>query len=277
MKLTPLDIHHKEFGHSLRGYNEEQVDQFLDEVADEFERLFKENIDQAEKLEAASERVRGYQAMEATLNNTMVAAQQSAEAIVAKAGVESDTMLRDAELKSKELIHQALQKRQAVANELVRIKQAEEDFRARYRSLLESQMGEISEVTLPDDVSILLGETGDGTVSSVDVRPAAPEAAIEVAAESSDELIWAAPEMPEPVDAMPELQETILMEPVVSSLEIPADPPASGFVQSVTLGEVGEPDLPSGPVELLDPEEFSLPGFDAFGERDADVDIEEID
>ncbi len=146
MKLTPLDIHHKEFGHSLRGYNEEQVDQFLDEVADEFERLFKENIDQAEKLEAANERVRGYQAMEATLNNTMVAAQQSAEAIVAKAGVESDTMLRDAELKSKELIHNALQKRQAVANELVRIKQAEEDFRARYRTLLESQLGSISEV-----------------------------------------------------------------------------------------------------------------------------------
>jgi cell division initiation protein len=269
MKLTPLDIHHKEFGHSLRGYNEEQVDQFLDEVADEFERLFKENIDQAEKLEAANERVRGYQAMEATLNNTMVAAQQSAEAIVAKAGKESDTMLRDAELKSKELIHQALQKRQVVANELIRIKQAEEDFRARYRALLESQLGAISEETLPDDVSILLGETGDGTVSSVDVRPAA-DAVIEDPAE----MVWAAPAIEEPEV---ELQETILMEPVVSSLEIPADPPASGFVQSVTLGEVGDPDIPSGPVELLDPDEFSLPGFDAFGERDSDVDIEEID
>jgi cell division initiation protein len=280
MKLTPLDIHHKEFGHSLRGYNEEQVDQFLDEVADEFERLFKENIDQAEKLEAANERVRGYQAMEATLNNTMVAAQQSAEAIVAKAGVESETMLRDAELKSKELIHQALQKRQAVANELVRIKQAEEDFRARYRALLESQIGEITEVTLPDDVSILLGETGDGTVSSVDVRPSASEVAVEKPVEPAidlpAEMIWAAPETTE-IESTPGIQETILMDPVVSSLEIPSDPPASGFVQSVTLGEVGEPDLPSGPVELLDPEEFSLPGFDAFGERDSDVDIEEID
>ena len=43
MKLTPLDIHHKEFGHALRGYNEVEVDQFLDQVADELERLFKEN------------------------------------------------------------------------------------------------------------------------------------------------------------------------------------------------------------------------------------------
>ena len=268
MKLTPLDIHHKEFSHSLRGYNEEQVDQFLDEVADEFERLFKENIDQAEKLEAANERVRSYQAMEATLNNTMVAAQQSAEAIVARAGTESDTMLRDAELKSKELIHNALQKRQAVANELVRIKQAEEEFRARYRALLEAQMSTISEVGLPDDVNILLGETGDGVVSAVDVRQS--EAPVEVE--------WMTPDLAE---APVELQETTLLEPVVEpqvTWEAPvAEPPASGFVQSVTLGEVGEPDIPSGPVELIDPDEFALPGFGAFGERDADSDIEEID
>ncbi len=127
-------------------------------------------------------------------------------------------------------------------------------------------------------MSILLGETGEGTVSSVDVRPAPADTAfeppVEARVEAPAEMIWAAPAIMEPE---PELQETILMEPVVSELEIPADPPASGFVQSVTLGEVGEPDLPSGPVELVDPEEFSLPGFDAFGERDADVDIEEID
>ena len=263
MKLTPLDIHHKEFGHSLRGYNEEQVDQFLDEVADEFERLFKENIDLNERLDAANERVRGYQAMEATLNNTMVAAQQSAEAIIAKAGTESDTMLRDAELKSKELIHSALQKRQVVANELIRIKQAEEDFRARYRSLLEAQMIAVSEVTLPDDVSILLGETGDGVVGAVDVRPA----------EVPVEATWAAPE---PARSDQDSQETILLEPIVAQ-EAVSEPPASGFVQSVTLGEVGEPDIPSGPVELVDPQEFALPGFDAFGERDSGLDIEEID
>ncbi|MDO8987566.1 MAG: DivIVA domain-containing protein, partial [Coriobacteriia bacterium] len=85
MKLTPLDIHHKEFRHSLRGYSEEEVDGFLDEVADEFERLFKENIDLSEKLEIAREQVRTFDAQKETLHNTMVAAQRSAEDIVAKA------------------------------------------------------------------------------------------------------------------------------------------------------------------------------------------------
>ena len=113
MKLTALDIHHKEFRHSLRGYSEEEVDGFLDQVADEFDRLFKENIDLAERLEQANERVRGYQSMEATLNNTLVSAQRSAEEIQNKAGIEADAMLRDAELKAKEIIHNALQRKQA--------------------------------------------------------------------------------------------------------------------------------------------------------------------
>jgi len=73
MKLTPLDIHHKEFTHSLRGYNEAEVDEFLDQVADELERLFKENIDLNEKLEATEERVKSYQDMERTLHNTQLA------------------------------------------------------------------------------------------------------------------------------------------------------------------------------------------------------------
>ena len=58
MKLTPLDIHHKEFSHALRGYNEAEVDAFLDQVADELERLFKENIDLSEKNEALEAKVR---------------------------------------------------------------------------------------------------------------------------------------------------------------------------------------------------------------------------
>lgn len=264
MKLTPLDIHHKEFGHSLRGYNEEQVDAFLDEVADEFERLFKENIDLSERLEAAGERVRAYQAMEATLQNTMVAATRSAEEIQAKARAESEMTVRDSELKAKEIIHNALQQKQKVANELIRIKQAEEEFRGRYRSLLESQMRSVTEISLPDDVNILLGDTDSGQVGDVEVRPMpapTPEPAAPVAAPTP----VAAPVQPAPTpSAAPASRQAV-------------QPPTSGFVQSVTLGEVAAPDVAAEDVELVEPLEFELPGFDALGEREYDNDIEEID
>ena len=267
MKLTPLDIHHKEFGHSLRGYNEEQVDSFLDEVADEFERLFKENIDLSERFDEANERVRSYQAMEATLQNTMVAATRSAEDIQAKARNEADMTLRDAELKAKEIIHNALQQRQKVANELIRIKQAEEEFRGRYRSLLESQMRSVSEVPLPDDVTVLLGETGEGTVGDVQVKSASVPT----------EPVFKAPrpETPaaDPASSPVEAAATSRVRSTAPAVE----PPESGFVQSMALGEMSSPDLEADEVELVEPLEFELPGFDSLGEREIDTDIEEID
>lgn len=293
MKLTALDIHHKEFRRSLRGYSEEDVDGFLDQVADEFDRLFKENIDFAEKLEVANERVRAYQSMEATLNNTLLSAQRSAEEIVNKSGLEADAMLRDAELKAKEIIHNALQKKQTVANELIRIKHAEEEFRARYKSLLEGQLREVSEISLPDDVNVLLDDS-DGLIGSIDVRPSTarlispaapmvPPAPLIAPAQKGTELAedltsaavfdYATDTTAAPVSPAAATQEISAAAREVALV----DPPASGFVTSVSLGEVEAPEIEQGSVELVEPSEFELPGFDVLGERETDTDIEEID
>jgi cell division initiation protein len=173
MKLTPLDIHHKEFRHSLRGYSEEEVDAFLDEVADEFERLFKESIDAKEKLEASQETLRQFQEQEQTIRNTMVSAQRSGEEIINKANEEAATVLRDAEVKAKEIIHNALTQKQQVQQELVRIKQAEEEFRVKFKGLLDQHAMALSEVKLPDDVNVLMGDTGEGVVGEVEIADVA--------------------------------------------------------------------------------------------------------
>ena len=89
MKLTPLDIRHKEFKRGMRGYVDGEVDEFLDEVADEFERLFKENIELSERCEGLQEKIDQYRNLEETLQNTLVAAQRSAEELKANAQKES--------------------------------------------------------------------------------------------------------------------------------------------------------------------------------------------
>lgn len=264
MKLTPLDIHHKEFRHALRGYAEDEVDQFLDEVADEFERLFKENIDLSERLEAAAARVREFELKESAVNNAIIAAQTAGEDMRNRAQAEADTILRDSEIKAKEIIHNALSKKQQVAAELVRIKQAEEEFRQRFSSLLDQSQRSIKEVSLPDDVTVLLGDTDDGVVGDVQVRspqqaaPSSPPQAASLADEPETKASQPN-SMAQPTQAMPAME-----------------PPASGFVHAVTLGEVGSPDLPPD-VQLAEPTEYSLPGLEALGEREDDVDIEEID
>ncbi|MCL6471632.1 MAG: DivIVA domain-containing protein [Firmicutes bacterium] len=140
MKLTPLDIHHKEFHRSIRGYNEEEVDKFLDEVAEEFERLFKENIELKEEIEKSKQDLENYVGMEKTLQNALLTAQKSAEDITAHAQKEAELIKRDAELKAKEILQEAYDLKRKYETTLNHLKQAEEEFRSKFKNMLESYM-----------------------------------------------------------------------------------------------------------------------------------------
>jgi cell division initiation protein len=242
MKLTPLDIHHKEFRNALRGYSPEEVDDFLDDVADEFERLFKENIDLSEKLEAASARVRAYADMERTLQNTMVAAQTSADDIRTRADADAARLVADAETKSQEIVSAALEDKQRSQVELVRLKEAEEEFRARFLSMLRGYMATVEEPasSAPATESFQVAETA------------------------------VAEQKPEPE---PEFEFDPEPEP-----EPEAEASSTGLVSSLILGEASAPALDEPEMPTLDElDDFSLPPRGPMGERDEDVDIEEID
>jgi cell division initiation protein len=301
MKLTPLDIHHKEFRLALRGYNQEEVDQFLDEVADEFERLFKENIDLSERLDAANEKVRSYAEIEKTLHNTMLAAQQSAEEIKAKALKESDLLMRDAEIKAKELVQAALAEKQKTQSEFMRIKAAEDDFRMRFRDVLETYMRNLHEVPVAEDVAALVGIAEEKVLDMAARLAQAPAAApLPEPADAMGPADPDGPEAPAGVTDPAQLDEAMdAPESAASALESPTlpstrpraqvgrrgesadavatDPPQAGFVQSLTLGEVEGPDVRPDAPTFEDPSEFSMPARGAHGERDEDLDIEEID
>ncbi len=145
MKLTPLDIHHKDFKKAIRGYNEEEVDAFLDEVAEEFERLFKENVEMRENQEALEEKMKQYENIEATLQNTFLSAQKSAEELQSNARKEAELIIKDAELKSKQMIQEAYNQQKGIRLSFERIKQAENEFRMKFKSLLKSYLSVIEE------------------------------------------------------------------------------------------------------------------------------------
>jgi len=129
MKLTPLDIHHKEFRRAIRGYNEEEVDVFLDHVAEEFERVFKENIEQKEQNEEMKEKLKQYEGIEQTLQKALLTAQQAADEVQNNAQKESELIVKDAELKAKEIIQQILSEKQALQGDLGALKTSEKNFK----------------------------------------------------------------------------------------------------------------------------------------------------
>ncbi|MFH1149877.1 MAG: DivIVA domain-containing protein [Actinomycetota bacterium] len=108
MALTPMDIHHKEFKtQRFNGYNEEEVDSFLDMIADELEKLIQEGSDLRQQQEHLTRRLAEFEEMQSSLQSALLAATKSAEAMKEQARQESDAMTAKAQEEADGLIRSA--------------------------------------------------------------------------------------------------------------------------------------------------------------------------
>jgi cell division initiation protein len=140
VKVTPLDIRKKEFRRSVRGYLDEDVDVFLDTVADEFERVAKVNAELEARVKSLEDEAAGHAHIREALEKTLVAAQLQSEEIRTNAQKESQSMLRDAEAKAKAVVDDFYAQTQAVQQTLIQLKLLEEDFRFKFKALLEGYL-----------------------------------------------------------------------------------------------------------------------------------------
>ena len=77
--IAPIEIENKEFKKVLRGYKEEEVDEFLDLVKEDYEQLYIENAELKEKVRLYQDQINKYENIEETLNATLITAQRAAE------------------------------------------------------------------------------------------------------------------------------------------------------------------------------------------------------
>jgi len=151
MSLTPNDIANKEFKKVFRGYDIDEVDDFLEQIVEEYERLYKENINLKEKINALNEKIEHYSNIESTLQNTLVLAQSAAEQarenskkeaemILNNAKERSEQMIKEAEMKAHQLIAEAQQKVLEINKEYEMLKQEFNMFKSRFIGLLQAQL-----------------------------------------------------------------------------------------------------------------------------------------
>ncbi len=151
MKLTPQDIHHKEFKRGIRGYSEEEVDVFLDNVYEEYEKLYKKTHSQDDDIHKLKEKLKTYQNMELTLQNTLLTAQKSAEEVQLNAQKEADNVLNNAKKEAKRLLTGADKQKQAVSETLTKLKSLEASFKTKIRSDLEELLGKMDKIDVEED------------------------------------------------------------------------------------------------------------------------------
>ncbi len=140
MRLTSMEITNKDFKKVMRGYCQDEVDEYLDRVAEDYEALYKENSVLKEKLAAVDDRLEHYKKMETTIQNTLVMAQDAAEQARANSKSESELIIRTANDTAKKIIDKANNDVIAINAEFERTRQEFNKFRAKYRNFMKSQL-----------------------------------------------------------------------------------------------------------------------------------------
>ena len=116
--LTPVDIQRQEFGVKFRGYDDEEVDNFLDLVGADYEKLYRENGEMRKEIERLGELLEKYKNMEATLQQSIVLAQTAAEDIKKNAAQQADVIMSEAQTKTEGMYRQLDMDIQSKKNEL---------------------------------------------------------------------------------------------------------------------------------------------------------------
>ena len=103
--LTPLDIENIRFQKALKGYNVEEVDDFLDQLSLDYEKIYKENIEIKEQLESSKKELEHYKSVEHTLQDTLIMAQKASEDIKNIAQQKADQIIKDAQSSVKDSVN----------------------------------------------------------------------------------------------------------------------------------------------------------------------------
>jgi cell division initiation protein len=140
MAIRPVDIRRKEFKSGFRGYDANQVDDFLDEVADEFERTFAENQRMSEEITTLQERLQQFEDLESSIREALVHAQQTARDLRRNAGKEAELIVREAKEQSHRILADSSGRVERVQESYEVLRKAKQDFSNDFRHLLKSYL-----------------------------------------------------------------------------------------------------------------------------------------
>ncbi len=140
MDISPLEIQKKEFGKSIRGYNKEDVDEFLDRLLQNYEKIYKENKDLKEQILSLEEKMQSYKEIEATLKNTLILAEKTAEDVRINAQKERETVLKQASLQVEKIVQRAEQKYNQINNKNEELRRQFYLYKTRFKNFLQSQL-----------------------------------------------------------------------------------------------------------------------------------------
>ncbi len=139
--LTPLDIENKKFSKQMmNGYSVDEVDEFLDELTNDYEKAYKQSSELKLRVEELEKSLVHYKTIEDTLQSTLVMAQTTAEEVRDVARQQAEQIIKDAEGNARKSVEDLGQEILLKKKELEDVKKQFDVYKAKMESLLISQL-----------------------------------------------------------------------------------------------------------------------------------------
>ncbi|MGL4730996.1 MAG: DivIVA domain-containing protein [Clostridium sp.] len=140
MKLTAMDINNKEFKKGMRGYSVDEVDEFLEKIAEDYEAVYKENTMLKEKIAVFQDKLEHYSKIESTIQSTLLLAQNAAEQAKVTAENEATLIVKNANETAKKILDKAHNDVLQINDDFDKTKQEFLKFRTKFRNFMTSQI-----------------------------------------------------------------------------------------------------------------------------------------
>lgn len=105
--ITPMDIHNKTFSGQIRGYSKDEVNAFLEELASDYEKIYREHRAMEEEMDIIRTKLRNYEKMESTMSHTLVMAQETADNVKKNAHKEAALSIQEAQSEAQKIVSDA--------------------------------------------------------------------------------------------------------------------------------------------------------------------------
>lgn len=142
--LTPLDIQNKTFKKSLNGYDKNEVDNYIELIVADYEKIYKSSIEATDKINALTKLVDSYKSMEDTMKNSLIVAQATAEEVSKNAREKAELTIEEANIKAKAIINEAENTIKQLNGKLAELKTSMELYKSQAVGMLNAQIDVIN-------------------------------------------------------------------------------------------------------------------------------------
>ena len=161
--IMPIDIDKKEFSRDKKGYNSREVDEFLDLIVQDYEKVLNDNRAMAHKIKTLEKQLEEAQKSDNAMVDTLETAKKLMADISASAERRAELMMRDAELEAENMMLEAKVSVRKLNDEHLVLKNKVERLRNNYKAMLEGELRKME-----SDEYELLPDLDRSDISAID-------------------------------------------------------------------------------------------------------------